>query len=471
MTTGKTCAQVLADFVYDTEYEDLPEEAITMSRAMLLDQLGGQLACSALDWNKKVFQYVQDLEIASDQSTIVGYGVRSAAEYAGFANATFGHGFEIDDFNPVASAHPGCVAVPASLAVGEREQRSGKDLLTGVALASEVITRVGQSGMKYMLARGFHETCILGVFGASAVAGKMLGMGPKEIAYAMSIAGSHASGTTEFSLSGGDVKRVHAGLGANGGIRSARLAQLGLTGPLTILEGKHGVLKSFGGRFAETKLTDKLGEDYIFLSNGFKPYCCAIDIQSPIDSLARILGAESLEASEIAEIVVPVTKMVMWHAGSIGPEPHDITGAQMSMHFSLGLTAVKRSNDFGTYMEAWEAGFQDPAVLGVAKKVSLMEAPGSDDPENAELIPKGELTVKTSSGKTYSEQLLPSKGSPENPMTHQELEDKFMSLATKVMPTEQASKIAATVSDLENVEHLGELTDLLVSSSLVEAVH
>jgi hypothetical protein len=89
--------------------------------------------------------------------------VRSAAEYAAFVNATFGHGFEIDDFAPAAIGHPGCVAVPASLNVGEREHLSGKDLLTGVALASEVITRVGESGMKWMLARGFHETCILGV--------------------------------------------------------------------------------------------------------------------------------------------------------------------------------------------------------------------------------------------------------------------------------------------------------------------
>ena len=158
---GKTCGELLADFVYETDYDDLPEEAITMAREMVIDQLGGQLACAELDWNKKVFQYVKDLGIASDQSMIVGYGKRSAAEYAAFVNATFGHGFEIDDFNPVASAHPGCVAVPSALAVAEREHLSGKDLLLGVALASEVITRVGQSGMKWMLTRGFHETCIL----------------------------------------------------------------------------------------------------------------------------------------------------------------------------------------------------------------------------------------------------------------------------------------------------------------------
>jgi len=458
--TEQTSAELLADFVYRTDYDDLPEEAIKMSREMVLDQLGVELACSVLDWNTKVLKYVKDLGIESDQATIVGSGVRSSAEYAAFVNATFGHGFEIDDFAPAAIAHPGCVAVPAALNVGEREHLAGKDLLLGVALASEVITRIGESGMKWMLARGFHETCILGVFGASAVAAKMLGMDPKHITHAISIAGSHASGTTEYTQSGGDVKRVHAGIGANAGIRSALLARNGLTGPPTILEGKRGVLQSFGGQFITERLTEGLGDHYAFVSNGFKPYCCAIDIHSPIDALARIIGAESLGSQDIAEIVVPVPHVVMLHSGTIGPEPHDITGAQFSMHFSLALTVSKRSNNFDTYMDALSSDFKDPEVLEVARKVSVVEIP---ERENGKGTGTSKLTVKTKDGHTYVEDLLPSKGSPQNPMTYEELEDKFMGLATRVVPREQASKIAATVRNLEKVRDLRDLTDLLVS--------
>src|SRR5512136_1983447 len=99
---GKTIAEVLANFVYQTNYDDLPEEAIQMSRKMILDQLGAELVCSTLDWNKKVLKYAQDLAVGSDEATIFGYGVRSSAEHAAFVNATFGHGFEVDDFNPAA---------------------------------------------------------------------------------------------------------------------------------------------------------------------------------------------------------------------------------------------------------------------------------------------------------------------------------------------------------------------------------
>jgi 2-methylcitrate dehydratase PrpD len=398
--TGKTAAEVLADFAYRTNYDDLPEEVIGMARKMVLDQLGGELASSVLPWNKKVLKYVEDLAIPSDQAGVVGYGLRTCSEYAAFANATFGHGFEVDDFAPKADAHPGCVAVPASLAVGEREHLSGKDLLTGVALASEVITRVGESGMRWMLARGFHETCILGVFGAAAVAGKMLGLDPDQITNALSIAGSHASGTREFSQTGGDVKRVHAGLGANGGIRSALLARNGLTGPPTILEGKLGVLQSFGGQFTEDKLTEGLGDRYAMVWNGFKPYCCSIDQHSYIDAMTRILAAHPLGPENIAEIVARITPFEMGHIGTIGPEPHDITGAQLSVHFALGLTVAKRSNDFNTYIDAMNSGFKDPGVLAAARKVSVVEIP---EPKDGDFLRAGSLTVKTNDGKTYEE--------------------------------------------------------------------
>jgi 2-methylcitrate dehydratase len=132
------------------------------------------------------------------------------------------------------------------------------------------------------------------------------------------------------------------------------------------------------------------------------------------------------------------------------------------MHYSLGLTVAKRSNNFDTYIDSLKSGFKDPEVLEVARKVSVVEIPEGDNSEGA-AVPK--LTVKTKDGHTYVEDLLPSKGSPQNPMTYEDLKDKFMGLATRVMPREQASKIAATVRELEQIRDLRDLTDLLVSPS------
>lgn len=119
-------------------------------------------------------------------------------------------------------------------------------------------------------------------------------------------------------------------------------------------------------------------------------------------------------------------------------------------------------------MDALKSGFKDPDVLAMARKVSIAEFP--DPPDNDRtpapgLVKSPPLTVKTTDGKSYAEDLRPSKGSPQNPMTDEELEKKFMSLATTVMPQEQASKIAATVRNLEEIQDLRDLTDLLISPS------
>jgi 2-methylcitrate dehydratase PrpD len=119
-------------------------------------------------------------------------------------------------------------------------------------------------------------------------------------------------------------------------------------------------------------------------------------------------------------------------------------------------------------MDALRSGFKDPDVLAMARKVSIAEfpdPPGSDQTPIPGQVKSPPLTVKTTDGKTYSEDLRPSKGSPQNPMTDQELEDKFMSLATTVLPHEQASRIVATVRTVEEIKELRDLTDLLVSPS------
>ena len=215
------------------------------------------------------------------------------------------------------------------------------------------------------------------------------------------------------------------------------LARNGLTGPPTVLEGQRGLLQSFGGQFEADKLTGRLGDHYAFLANGFKPYCCAIDIHSPIDALTRIITAHDLGPNDIAEIVVPLAHTLKLHSGTIGPEPHDIAGAQLSQHYSLALTVCKRSNSFSTYMDALKSGFKDPEVLAVARKVSIAEfpdPPGSDQNPVPGQIKSPPLTVKTAGGKTYAEDLRPSKGSPQNPMSHEELEDKFMGQQQQCCP-------------------------------------
>ena len=141
-------------------------------------------------------------------------------------NGTFGHGFELDDYCTPCGAHVGCVVLPAALAVGAKVGATGTDFLAAFALGAETVIRVGFAfTVRGIAARGFHSTSVYGPFGAVAAAAKLLKLDKKSLTYAIGIAGSHCSGTTEYDQTGGDIKRLHAGIAGMAGIRGAYLAK------------------------------------------------------------------------------------------------------------------------------------------------------------------------------------------------------------------------------------------------------
>jgi 2-methylcitrate dehydratase PrpD len=453
-------AEALADAVSRLGYADLPPDVVEKTKYVVLDQLGCQLACSGLPWNRIVYDYVRELGGAG-RSSVVGHGLRTSAESAALVNGTFGHGFEIDDFHIRCLAHPGCVAVPAALAVAEGRGASGRDFIAAAALAAEVILRVGKaSGYSSVVERGFHETSVQGPFGAAAGAGKLLGLDREKLLHGLSIAGSHASGTLEYAQTGGDVKRLHAGIAAAAGIRSALLAERGLTGPPTVLEGRRGVFQAFANAYDAGAAVDGLGESYHLLGIGFKAYCCMGLIHSQIDAVRELVDEHRLADADIDEIVLGTSRLGLSHGGSAGPAPQSISEAQFSSHFSIGLTVVKGANDFGAYWEAFENGFRDPRVLDVARRVTLVL-----DDECDRAFPEHNMckaTIRTRDGRSLETTIPDARGFPGNPLTPGELEQKFIGLATVVLPESRAARLMETILTLEQLEDVRELTELAV---------
>lgn len=160
-------------------------------------------------------------------------------------------------------------------------------------------------------------------------------------------------------------------------------------------------------------------------------------------------------------ITVGVENRALSHVGTVGPAPKDITGAQFSSHFSLGLTTVKGRNDFSAYYEALNNGFSDAGVLNVARKVTVVH-----DQEAEEIYPKtrlGKVTLETVEGQQYQAKVFHPKGSPENPLTRAELHGKFLGLSSMVVTSQQAQDILGSVQNLESVNDLGEISSMLTS--------
>jgi 2-methylcitrate dehydratase PrpD len=446
----------LAQFVCKLTYEDLPGAVIEKTKELILDQLGCQLAGSTLPWTKPAYDYVVDYG-GRGGSTVVGFGFRTSAQDAAFVNAGFGHGFMGDDTDSVCHAHLGSIIISAAMALGEREMINGDEFIKAVVVGYDVASRIGAAA-PFAEGRGFHPGPIFGPFGAAACTGVILGFDENQIIDALGIAGSHSSGLMEYSKSGGTVNRVHSSIAAYNGMRATLLAQGGVRGPATILEGEKGFLRAFSGEYSPDRITRGLGREFRVLLIELKAHCCCGTSGTTLDAISKIKEGHTIPAGEIKEIIVNASPLTFRMTGSIR-EPKDITSAQFSGCFGVALSLVKGGNSFREYSEEH---LKDPGVRDLARKTRFILDEGLSKLPNSDIPAK--VMIKLKNGDIYEQTVYAAKGSVLNPMTKEEVYQKFRGFASAVLPENKVEAVIGVVEELERVEDIRKLTQLLVAS-------
>jgi 2-methylcitrate dehydratase PrpD len=446
----------LAKFLTEVRYDDLSHEVIEKAKGLIIDLFGCQLAFATLPWNKGVYQYIRDKKSARTDGTIIFYGGKTIAEDAAFANAVFGHGFEMDDVEMLTASHPGVAVIPAALAMGETNIISGKEFILAVVAGYEAMLRPGIAA-RAMMARNFHSTAVAGPLGSAAAAGKIMGFDTDHMISALAIPACESSGITEYTISGGSVKRLLAGFAAQSGVKAALMAKYGITGPSTVLEGRKGFCHSFTDQCSIEEITKDLGKEYRIMLVGNKPYCCCAGQHTVIDATTKIKQDHAVKADDVAEIIVTQRSREALNVGNI-IEPKDIISAQFSARFGVALRLIKGANGFQDYNET---NLKDPEILNLAKKIKYVA-----DDKNERFTTDGGpaiVTVKLKNGASYTEQVNYAKGTVQNPMTAAELEGKFRALVSNSIPSETADEILRTVRGLEELDSINRLASLLVS--------
>jgi len=447
--------KALAKVVGRLTYEDLPEAVIEKTKELILDQIGCQLAGSTLSSSKLAFEYVVDYKGQREESTVVNFGLRTSAQDAAFVNASFGHAFMGDDTDSVCHAHLGSIIIPAALAMGEREAISGKEFIRAVVVGYEVASRIGAAAGSAEN-RGFHPGPIFGPFGVAAACGTILGFREEQLLDALGVAGSHSSGLMEYSKSGGTVNRLHSSMAAFNGIRAVLLTQRGLKGPATILEGEKGFLHAFSGDSVPEEIIQGLGQEFRVPLIELKAYCCCGTSGTTLDALSKITSEHEINPEEIEEIVVTVTPLTFSMTGSI-IEPKDITSAQFSGRFGIALRLMKGANTFREYSEE---NLKDPRVLELARKTKIIL-----DEEMGKQPHRGNparVIMKLKNGAMHEQTVYAARGSILNPMTKEEVSQKFRGFASAVLHNNEIEAIIETVVKLEHVENIRRLSRLLV---------
>ena len=229
----------LAQHVCRTRYADLPASAVESARRDILDTFGCMLGGSGSPGIDELFAVIARWG-GREESRVLLRGTRLPAPQAALLNASMGHALDFDDtLDTGGSIHPGVSVLGSVLAVcdSRRSAVSGRDVLLAVALGLDVSCRIA---LACTLDRGWHRTAAIGVFGATAAAGKLIGLTPEQMLAAFGIAYSHAAGNRQCILDGALTKRLQAGQAASAGVFSALLAQTGFTGARNIFNGRFG---------------------------------------------------------------------------------------------------------------------------------------------------------------------------------------------------------------------------------------
>ena len=451
--------QTLSNFAASLTYEDLSPDVVDWAKYFCLDFAGVTLNGSTTDSAKAVVQALESVG-RSGPSAIVGTDKRVLPEYASMANGTAFHSIEMDDVNNEASLHPGVVAFPTALAMADITPVSGKDFICAVVAGYDVIVRLGRAlKPAEHYGRGFHPTGTCGAFGAAAVAARLLGLQGDNYTHALGIAGSQAAGSMEYLAQGAWTKRLHPGWASHSGIWAALLARAGYTGPTTIIEGRDGFLTAYSGDPDPSLVLKDLGTEYQVTRTGVKPHACCRYNQGPIDCLLDVRQTHNIQPMDVEEVKIGVLSQGMKLVAQ--PEdakrnPKSVVDMQFSMPFAAAVALTYGSASLSEYA----LGVPDrPEVRHIMDRVQCVT-----DPELDALTPRyfpAWVEVRTTDGRTLRSELTYPKGDPENPVTWDEMREKFNKLSAPVISNQRQQEIMAAIDSLDQMDDVRKLASLL----------
>lgn len=450
----------LARFGAALRYDDIPAEVVARIKLSLLDSLGCCLFGATLPWTQKVAALAEQ-EGAKPVATLIGLGRKTSASLAALVNGTSGHAFELDDIHKESIIHAGSIATPAALGLGERTGKtSGRDVLTAMVAGYEIGHRVGNAATMSLFFRGFHPQGTSGAFVAAATAARMLNLDATQFQHALGMAGSQAGGLMA-AQEGAMVKRFHSGRAAQSGVYAAQLAADGFTGILDALEAPYGgYLSTYSDKPNPSRLTDGLnaglGKTWETLNVGYKPHASVTSIHSALDVLSELMKEHSLKAADIAKVETGLSPMTHVHC-AWEYKAQGVTAAQMNLYYGMAVIAL----DGAAFTEQFrEARLSDPQILDFISRITAHVDPEIEK-MGAPFRHASRVKITARNGKVYEKLSLHRRGSPENPLTPEEVVHKFRNVVAPCMDKAAAEKIIATVNQFETLADISSVMPLL----------
>jgi 2-methylcitrate dehydratase PrpD len=441
--------QELAKFAATLRYEDLPQRVREHCKNLLLDALACAVAGHQGEETAQVAALAAALAQGREASVIGG-------EAASLAGATLLNGYLITavtmcDVHRATMTHVTPEIVPPALAIAERDDCSGRDLLVAIAAGCEVTTRIG-IGADYPVfrARGWHGPGIFGPFGAAAAAGRLLDFDTDTMARAFGLAGSQAAGT--FAAWGTPTVKFHQCRGALSGLMAALLAQQQFVATREFLTAKDGGLYNayVNGGKPDAVIAD-LGQRFELEQIALRLWPSASLIQGMTTALFDLIGKHKVDVSRVRRVVIALSQGAFdMHGG------FDTYKAKFEALLSAHYTAAAILHDRALTLAQFEPNrYDDPKLRAfAAAKVEVR-------PDASIKGAQAKVDIAMDDGATLSARCEHPLGSFENPLSRADVEQKFRLYAEAVLPGANVARVIGAVDRLEEFGSVRQLMDLL----------
>ena len=451
----------ISDFLLSLRFQDIPGNVRQRAKEAVIDGIGVTLAGHSTECATLIRDYIGGLGVKG-KATLIGEDTLLPAEYAALANGVSAHAHDFDD-TQISEApdrvyglltHPTTPVLSAAIPVAEEVGASGEELLTAFVAGVEVACKAAEAINPYHYKNGFHSTGTIGIFGAAAAAAKLYGLNLEETRHALGIAASKSAGIRVAF--GTMTKPYHAGAAAEGGVVAAKLAGMGYRTDPDALDGPWGFFQVAGSGVDPEFIHSRLGNPFSFVSPGvsIKPYPCGSLSHPSMDSMLDLILEHDVKPESIDSIRLGTTSNVL--AALRYQEPMNELEAKFSIPFCLAVLALYRTGGI--------AQFSDEVVL----RPEVRQMMGRVTPylhEDLEALGfqriRSLVEVTLNDGTVLSSEASTSRGTPDRPMTSDELAEKFMDCNQGLLSAAAGEECLNLILGLEGISHIDILTSLL----------
>jgi 2-methylcitrate dehydratase PrpD len=455
MATPPPVTDKLVQFVTESKFSAISEQTLANAKQHILDTLGVALAGAGEPAAKIALDYCAKLGV-SQEASIWGTRSKASVSTAAFANGLLSHALDFDDWDAfIHAGHPSSMLVGAALSLGEHIHASGEDLLKAYVLGIEVICKLA-ANCPNVQNRGFHSTPVWGSLGATVACASLLKLDAAKLKAALGVAASAAGGI--HRQQGSMVKPFHAGNAARNGAEAALLAAAGFTADAAILEAPRGFCDTFfgPGQCDYEKMIENLGKPYFLESPGLglKWHPCSAPQFLAADAALHLKRAHDIRYEDVAKMEVSIPPLR--YARHYAPEVKTGLRGKFAINYVVAMCILDGKLELATFTDE---KVNQPQVQEAFGKVQVI----CDEtiPEPGPYCP---VTVELKNGARLSHTAKVAKGHPQNPMTENEVREKFRGNAKLVVSEKRAEELNDRVQKLETVDDVKKLVELVIFS-------